>query len=225
MGWFYLVLGVGVLAVIGWYGWTRRQMKRGRAEELEALYQAVLEDIVLFKHQVEQLPVVASSSEYDRVREAYDFAVRASGLKNPGEATAITRELAEGQYAVLRYEAAVAGEPPPERRVPCFFNPQHGPSAIDVQWTEPGRGTRRLPACAQDAANLKVGRDPVIRYVERGNHRVPYWTAGALFAPYGAGYFTNSTFLLTNFTPQDTHLYGSPRHRTGPSPYPLEPPN
>ncbi len=230
MGWFYLALGVGGLAVVGWYAWTRRQMKRARAEQLEALHQTLAEDITHFREQVEHLTAEGSPPEYERVRAAYEFVVQASGpLKNPAEATAIARELAEGQYAVLRYEAALAGQAPPERRLPCFFNPQHGPSVSDVQWTEPGRGTRRLPACAEDLANLKAGRDPLIRYVERGSHRVPYWAAGAAFAPYGVGYFgsdqSSAAFLLTNFANQDDLTYGDPRHRSGRSPYPLEPPN
>ena len=75
--------------------------------------------------------------------------------------------------------------------MPCFFNPQHGPSTTDVIWTQPGHGTRKVPACAQDAARLKAGDDPEVRYVQLQHRRVPYWEAGSAVAPYGAGYFAS----------------------------------
>ncbi|MEJ1105687.1 MULTISPECIES: hypothetical protein [unclassified Kribbella] len=117
----------------------------------------------------------------------------------------------------------------PERRLPCFFNPQHGPSDADVLWTEPGRGTRELPACADDIARINAGDEPLIRHVNLSGHRVPYWAAGSTFAPYGLGYFSraqSTQFLLTNFGGQDGLVYGDQRfRRTGRSPYPLEPPH
>jgi hypothetical protein len=77
----------------------------------------------------------------------------------------------------------------PERRVPCFFNPQHGPSTTDVVWTQPKVGTRTVPACAQDAARIRAGDDPEVRLVPFHGRRVPYWEAGAAVTPYGLGYF------------------------------------
>ena len=63
------------------------------------------------------------------------------------ELSTIIDTLATGRYSLACVRARVAGEPVPELRVPCFFNPQHGPSARDVMYTVPRRGTQRLPAC------------------------------------------------------------------------------
>ena len=90
---------------------------------------------------------------------------------------------------MVRVQAGLAGAVPPERRVPCFFDPRHGPSSADVLWTDPGRGSRTLPACADDIARLAAGERPLARLVDYAGLRVPYWEAGAAFAPYGAGYF------------------------------------
>jgi hypothetical protein len=73
--------------------------------------------------------------------------------------------------------------------VPCFFNPQHGPSTTDIVWTQPKVGTRTVPACAQDAARIRAGDEPEVRYTQYHGRRVPYWEAGAAVAPYGQGYF------------------------------------
>jgi hypothetical protein len=86
-------------------------------------------------------------------------------------------------------QARVAAEPIPQRRVPCFFNPQHGPSVRDVEWTPPGRGTRIVPACAQDAARVAARQKPDVRYVTIRSGKVPYFEAGQTYAPYGTGYF------------------------------------
>ena len=89
----------------------------------------------------------------------------------------------------------------PELRVPCFFNPQHGPSVVDVMWTQPGRGTRRVPACSQDAARVANHEAPEVRKVRIGSRMVPYWEAGAAYLPYGQGYFAGAGVLMWAFQP------------------------
>jgi len=199
------------------------------AEQLESLRAMVADDVARFGEQYRQLPE-SDSTDYIQAGVAYSSALEASrALRDPVAAGAITQTLADAQYAVLRYTSTIAGRPVPEQRVPCFFDPQHGPSAADVLWTEPGRGTRKLPACADDAARITAGTQPSIHYVEQSGHQVPYWDAGPAFAPYGAGYFSRARssqqFLHTNFGGQDNLGYGNPRHFTGRSPYPLEPRN
>ena len=75
--------------------------------------------------------------------------------------------------------------------MPCFFNPQHGPSTRDVRYTVPGgHGTRTVPACAQDAARVEAGEKPEIRKVRVGQTDTPYWQAGDALLPYGKDWFT-----------------------------------
>jgi hypothetical protein len=85
--------------------------------------------------------------------------------------------------------ARLAGEPVPERRAPCFFNPQHGPSVQDVTWAPPGAAPRSVPACAADAQAVLNGLPPDSRMVPVGGGRRPYWDAGPAYAPYAGGYY------------------------------------
>lgn len=98
------------------------------------------------------------------------------------------RKLADEDVTLLgeelqRLDAEVAGRPLPELRVPCFFNPQHGPSVADVAFTPRGRGTRRVPACARDAARIRDREEPEVRQVRIGSRPVPYYEAWAVLAP------------------------------------------
>ncbi len=104
-----------------------------------------------------------------------------------------------------------------ELRVPCFLNPQHGPSLIDVQFTPPGHGTRKVPACAMDAARLKTGEKPEIREVEVGGRRVPYYEAGNSLAPYGEGYFAGDAAIQRLFV-TSTSWSGEGRSRVASDP-------
>ena len=46
-------------------------------------------------------------------------------------------------------EALAAGQPRPDRRPSCFFDPRHGMSVADVAWTPPDGGpAREVPVCA-----------------------------------------------------------------------------
>jgi hypothetical protein len=105
--------------------------------------------------------------------------------------------LTDGRYALACARARTGGEPPPERRTPCFFNPQHGPAARDVVWTPRNGATRKVPACAQDAARVQAGEDPPVRMVRYGEQQVPAWEAGAPTEPYRVGFFSASAARAT----------------------------
>ena len=198
MWWFLAALGGGGLALAGRYVWDRRAATRGDAEELEQIKKLADEDVTLLGEELARLDGRVTGREldadtrvdYQLALDAYEAAQRAvRGIRKAEAISAVTDALAIGRYAIVCVQARVAGEPVPERRVPCFFNPQHGPSTMDVVWTQPKVGTRTVPACAQDAARLKAGDEPEVRYVQYGSRRVPYWEAGAAVAPYGQGYF------------------------------------
>ena len=97
--------------------------------------------------------------------------------------------LEEGRWAMASAKARMAGEEPPERRPPCFFDPRHGPSTRDVLWSPPYGQPREVPACEADALRVEQGEEPAPREIEWGGRRVPYWQAGAAYAPYAGGYF------------------------------------
>ena len=132
------------------------------------------EDTTLLGEQLSALGVEAEGVElddatrhdYQGALDAYEHAKRAvPRLASARQVTAVVDTLSSGRY-LLAYGPAWRVDHPPELRPPCFFNPQHGPSAGDVRYTVPGgRGTRTVPACAQDAARVGAGERPEIRKV------------------------------------------------------------
>lgn len=46
-----------------------------------------------------------------------------------------------------------------------------------------------VPACAEDAARVTQGGQPMTRMVDTGQGAQPYWNAGPAYAPWAGGYF------------------------------------
>lgn len=204
MEWLLLILagGGGVYAVRRLT--DRREVRREHQEELEGVRRLADEDVTLFGEQLQHLDAEVAGREldaetrmdYQRALDAYESAQRAvPRLRDPEEVSKITDTLGSGRYALACVHARAAGRAVPELRVPCFFNPQHGPSVTDVVWTRPGRGTRTVPACAQDAARVAARERPELRTVRIGARTVPYWEAGAAYLPYSRGYFPAAAHL------------------------------
>ncbi|HET9420987.1 MAG TPA: hypothetical protein VFO49_07610 [Nocardioides sp.] len=200
--------GGGGLAWLGVRLRSKQTQVRDRAEDLAQVRKLCEEDITLLGEQLRRLDAETASAsldetarlEYQTALDAYESAQRtARRITDADEISKVTDTLAAGRYALACVQARVAGLPIPELRVPCFFNPQHGPSVIDVDFTPRGRGTRRVPACAMDAARLKAGESPEVREVEIGGRRVPYFEAGDVFFPYGEGYFMHSLAARSMF--------------------------
>ena len=194
-----MVLAGGALVGAGRQLLVRRAARKVDAEELAQIERLAGEDVTEFGEELARLGEQVRADEldadgrldYQRALAAYEAAQQAVGnLRSANDVSTITDTLATGRYAMVCVHARSAGQPVPERRVPCFFNPQHGPSTTDVVWTQPRHGTRKIAVCAQDAARLGAGEDPEVRMVVIGNRRVPYWEAGKAVQPYSAGYFS-----------------------------------
>lgn len=178
-------------------GWWRRR----RAEELRHVRLMAEEDVVRFGEELGRLGELLDGvdldaetrHDYQAALDAYETAERlVDRLATFDAISAVVDTLTGGRYALACVRARVAGEPLPVRRTPCFFNPQHGPAAVDVVWTPRSGPTRRVPACAQDAARIHAGEDPPVRTVRYGEHDVPAWEAGAPNEPYRIGFFSAS---------------------------------
>jgi len=188
--------GTGAYAV-----WRVREVRADRFVRARTLEQARLladEDVTVFGEQLRRLGVDVADVELDQdARDAYQLALDAyergkrdaPRLRDPGQISALVDTLGSGRYAMARVRAAIEGVEPPVLRVPCFFNPQHGPSVTDVVWTPPKSGTRTLPACRRCAVQVEARERPEIRMVHVGSFRVPYWEAGSVTLPYSYGYF------------------------------------
>jgi hypothetical protein len=183
-----------------------RQSGRRPADpnELAAVRRAIDEDVTVFGEELQRLgndmagtPLdEGTRADYQRALDDYEAAKEsAEAVNHPEDVRNVTEILEDGRYAMACVRARVAGEPLPQRRPPCFFNPQHGPSVRDVSWTPSGGTTRDVPACALDAERVEAGADPDSRRVMVGGQRRPYWEAGPAFAPFAAGYFALSGIL------------------------------
>ncbi|WP_432479194.1 hypothetical protein [Nocardioides sp. GXQ0305] len=196
------LLAIAAAGGAGVYGVRRliaaRDDRRQRAVELEQVRKLADEDVTVFGDQLRRLGDTVGErtldevthTDYQTALDAYERAKwDAPRLSHIDEISTLVDTLATGRYAMVCVRARLAGEPVPELRVPCFFNPQHGPSARDVTWTSPRIGTRRVPACTRCATQLAAREKPEVRTVQIGTRRVPYWEAGARFHPYSQGYF------------------------------------
>lgn len=196
-----VILGILVLIVLGIVGvglYMRKKRREREEQQLAELKQAVQEDVTKLGEDITSLDTDVAAAglqqesreDYQQALDSYDGAKQSLEMaKNPEDLQAVTQALQDGRYAMGCVRALLNGLPRPERRAPCFFNPQHGPSTTDVTWAPIGGAPRQVPACAADAERVLRGQDPEARMVPVGGERRPYWEAGPGYAPYAGGYF------------------------------------
>jgi hypothetical protein len=197
-----VVLAILVLLVAGGVGaiiFVSRRRKQRKARELAELKDSVYEDVTRLGEDISALNLnvmdpdldPTARDDYQKAMDSYDRAKAAADTaQRPEDMRNVTTALEDGRYFMTAVRARVDGRPVPERRAPCFFNPQHGPSVQDVSWAPPGGAPRSVPACAADAERVLSGQDPDTRLVSVGGSRRPYWDAGPAYAPYAGGYYS-----------------------------------
>ncbi len=188
------LLGAGGAALL-----VGRRRKRAReAVEFEEAKRNARDDLVALGDDIRALDLEVEMPDADPQAKAdYDHAVtryteaeeRWERARRPAELAPVSEALEEGRWAMASAKARFAGEQPPERRPPCFFDPRHGPSTRDVTWSPPYGQERLVPACEADAQRIERGEDPQAREVTSGGQRVPYWQAGPAYAPFAGGFF------------------------------------
>jgi hypothetical protein len=188
------LLGAGGTALL-----VGRRRKRAReAAEFEEAKRNARDDLVALGDDIRALDLDVQMPGADPQAKAdYDHAVaryteaeeRWELARRPEELAPVAEALEEGRWAMASAKARFAGQAPPERRPPCFFDPRHGPSSRDVLWSPPFGEEREVPACEADAQRVEHGDDPQAREVEWGGRRVPYWQAGPAYAPFAGGFF------------------------------------
>src|SRR5215470_2832339 len=194
-----------VVAMLGFFAIWRPLRKR-RQQELKNAKLAAQDDLIALSTRltdrsadvsIQNSPEAAEEQSaaltaYERGTAALDAANR---VKDMG---AVSRAIAEGQYHLARADALAAGQPEPERRPSCFFDPRHGMSVRDVYWTPPDGGPgRTVPACSDCARKVDQGIQPELRNVEVNGAPVSYVNAG--FAPAYWGGFGFGPGLFTGF--------------------------
>ncbi|MFE9559332.1 hypothetical protein ACFYOD_38630 [Streptomyces sp. NPDC006703] len=205
----WLAVG-GVLAVGAGTGYAvlrlaRRKREERERAELDALRTVVDEDITAYGEELDRLAFTPSEpgatdemrQNYENALDAYDKAKeQMAAARVPQDVQPVTETLADGRFALATLAARRKGGPLPERRVPCFFDPRHGPSTIDIEWAPAGGAPRPVPACAADVARINAGQDPEARLVHTDQGPQPYWNAGPAYAPWAGGYFGGAGGLL-----------------------------
>ena len=181
---------------------TARADRQAQAVVLDQLRRLAEEDVTVFGEQLQRLDQTVggrgldpgAQQDYQTALDAYERGKwDAPRMEHPDEISRLVDTLATGRFSLACVQAKIAGEPRPEFRTPCFFNPQHGPSVRDVLWTTSRRGSRMVPGCTRCATQVAAREKPEVRMVEIDSRRVPYWEAGASLGPYSRGYFPADT--------------------------------
>jgi hypothetical protein len=194
-----LLIGAGVFVFQRVTAQRRRaELESRQAADLAAVRVVADEDVTRFGEELQRLDTdmltaqldEAARQDYQRALDSYESAKESLRLAaRPGDIRHVTEALEDGRYAVACVRARTGGQPLPVRRPPCFFNPAHGPSTTDIEWSPAGGQPRQIPVCAADAERVAVGAEPDVRTVPQGVGRVPYWQAGPAYSPWASGYF------------------------------------
>jgi hypothetical protein len=215
----WVLLGLAGAGGLAWAANKFRGRQTDRRERAELLSQVVKlceEDVTLLGEQLRRLDAESAEHplgeavqvDYQAALDGYESAQRlAARALTADDVTAVTDTLNEARYALACVKASLAGKPRPEKRTPCFFNPQHGPSVEDVMFTARAGGTKRVPACAQDAARVASGEKPEIRKVEVNGRKIDYFDARQIGRAYGD---PAAAALMSSpgFTGNDTNIIG-----------------
>ncbi|WP_272260706.1 hypothetical protein [Streptomyces xanthophaeus] len=198
------LIALGAVAVVGGAGAytlvrrNQRKKEETRREAVARLSVVVDEDITAFGEELERLDFHpaepgaddAMRRDYEQGLDSYEKAKQIMArVQRPEEVTGVTQALEDGRYALASLDARRQGKPLPERRMPCFFDPRHGPSAEDATWAPAGGASRTVPVCTADAVRLRDGLDPAVRTVDTERGPRPYYDAGPAYGPWAGGYF------------------------------------
>lgn len=171
-------------------GWSRRRRESELVaqEEFRHVRRMAAEDVTVLGEQLAELHVETLTDDlgheatrhyqqaldgYERAKSALDAATEAE------QVGAVDAELREARYQRACVLALRDGEPLPERRGPCFFNPQHGPSRTEVSWAPPQGVERQVEVCGSCTQRLSGGLAVDVRLVRVGDRYVPWWQSGA----------------------------------------------
>ncbi len=171
---------------------------RRREREFAEVHDHARDDLVALGEDIRALDIdvqvpdadPAAKEDYAQALACYEQANQVfERARRPEELAAMTSALEEGRYRMVCAKARLSGREAPERRPPCFFDPRHGPSVRDVQWSPPGGQPRPVPSCAADAQRVEDGLEPDARQVTVDGQPTPYWNAPAHYGPWAGGYF------------------------------------
>ena len=135
-----------------------RELEAQRAKAIQAkvsqMRQETEEDVTTFGEALRDLDMemvgkdisADGRKDWNMALDCYD---RAKTLMAQDKSTRsiplVTETLEEGRHAIACVQARANGEPIPEVRPPCFFDPAHGPSTTDVMYSPAAEWRARFP--------------------------------------------------------------------------------
>ncbi|MFI6293163.1 hypothetical protein ACIBEJ_16355 [Nonomuraea sp. NPDC050790] len=206
------LIGLGAIALVGGGGYflysknKKKKLAEKQAKELAMVKTTVDEDVTKFGEEITALDTDVTLAgeggqhidEWQHALDSYEKAkTQLATIERTDQIREVTQTLEDGRYSLAVVKARVNNQPVPERRAPCFFNPQHGPSVRDVRWAPAGGAVRDVPACAMDAEAVERGFDPQMREVMVDGQRRPYYDAGPAYQPYAYGYYGGFGDIMT----------------------------
>lgn len=189
--------GAGAAGFGLWWGGTALSARRKRRAEDRAHIAQVRplldEEVIELSGKVAALPTTADLEQARLSKEVLDTVEKArhrlDALTEDTDVQAVTTLLGSARYSLACLEALQQGRPAPERTAPCFFDPRHGPSTDERDWTPDEGAARTVPVCADCAGRLDTAQQPEPRMV--GGRT--YWNAGEAVVAYIEGYWTDAT--------------------------------
>lgn len=174
----------------------RREEELAEKDRWRVARKLMDEDVTVLGEQLAELHVDTIADELDpvardhyrRALEHYDQAKHLLSASSTAEdVLAVEQVVADSRFHRAAVVAVRDGEPLPQRREPCFFDPRHGPAMQDVEWAPPGGTSRAVAVCAADARRLAAGEAPLERLVRVGDRWVPWHLSAGIGGAVDAG--------------------------------------
>ena len=174
----------------------RRELELAAKDRWRTARRIMDEDVTVLGEQLAELHVDTLADDLDPVahdhyRRALEHYEQAGHLLASSETAedvlAVEQVVADSRYHRAAVLAVRDGLPLPERREPCFFDPRHGPSMQDVEWSPPGGVERTIAVCAADSRRLAAGEEPLTRMVRVGDRWVPWHQSNGIAGVVDAG--------------------------------------
>lgn len=175
-----------------------RALKEAR-EEVGAQISAVADRIVDLHGRVEMAGEGDASRLYATATETYTDAQRSlEHTTSPSELERVADQLDRARWQLESVTALLDGrEPPPEpeRKVACFFDPNHGAGTQEAKLDTPA-GDRDVRVCRECASKLEAGEAPQPRMIGVDGQQVPAAKAPRAYGGGGYGYLDDFSVIL-----------------------------
>ncbi|SEF16579.1 hypothetical protein [Jiangella alba] len=207
--------GAAGIAGVWWGGTTLSARRRRQAEEqrhLDVVRPLLTEEVIELSDRVSDLPTTSDIEQAKLTKEILDTVEKArhrlDQAATDDDVQAVTSLLGGARYRIACLTALQQGRPVPEPTPPCFFDPRHGPSTQERQWTPEHGVSRDVPLCDQCTVRFDAGEAPQTRQAGRGS----YWEGGEDLVAYIEGYW-NGTAGTWRF-PHNDHSVARSRLRS-----------